>query len=64
MFVDVISYISEQCTPERKVLLNSIVWLTQVSFLKIIIFLPERPTHFNEREEDGKENILWEWSHF
>ena len=24
-------------------------------------FLPDRPTHLDEREGDGKRNILWGW---
>ena len=51
---------------KAKVLLNSIVWLTQhcvtdTGSLAKQFFFPDRPTHFNEREGDGKQNILWEW---
>ena len=27
----------------------------------LFFFLTDRPTHFHEREDDGKQNILWGW---
>ena len=30
-------------------------------YLRQLLFLPERPTHFHRRDGDGKRNILWGW---
>lgn len=59
MFMDVTSYISQQCLLESKGFIKQHC-LTDLSWTlaKIFFFLPDWPTHFNERERDGKQNIL------
>ena len=31
-------------------------------FSAFLFFFTDRPTHFHEREGDGKQNILWRWT--
>ena len=36
-------------------------WRLHRPIISFSFFLPNRPTHFHDREGDGKRNILWGW---